>query len=173
VIRASGNTGIGAAMRAAVAEERRDQRVLEVQSMSDVVAHSTARPSFNAVLMSAFAALALALTSVGIYGLLSFQVARRTKEIGVRMALGARRRDVVAMVVRQGVVLAAMGIAIGNAGALGLTRFLESLLSRVRATDPATFLLVSALLLAIAALASYLPARRASKVDPLIALRYE
>jgi putative ABC transport system permease protein len=173
VVRASGSSGLGAAMRAAIAAERADQRVLEVRSMPEIVAHSVARPTFNAVLMSAFAALALALTSVGIYGLLSFQVMRRTREIGVRMALGAKRRDVVTMVVRQGVALAAIGIGIGIAGAVGLTRFLTSLLSGVRATDLTTYIFVSTLLLAIAAFASYVPARRASKVDPLIALRHE
>ena len=173
VVRSTGSPQVGAAMRAAVAAEQPEQRVLDVRSMADVVAHSVARPSFDAILMTAFAALALALASVGIYGLLSFQVARRTREIGVRMALGARRGDVVAMVVRQGVALAGIGIAIGLAGSAALTRFLASLLSGVRATDPATYIIVSLLLLAIAALASFLPARRASRVDPLVALRHD
>jgi putative ABC transport system permease protein len=173
VVRASGNAALGTALRRAVAAVRPDQRVLNLQSMSDVVAHSMARPTFNASLMSIFAALALALTSVGIYGLLSFQVARRSQEIGIRMALGAKRADVLFMVVKQGAFLAVIGLAFGVAGAVVLTRFLSSLLSGVRATDPLTYALVSALLLVMALLASYFPARRASKVDPLVALRYE
>jgi ABC-type antimicrobial peptide transport system permease subunit len=141
--------------------------------MSDVVAHSMARPTFNASLMSTFAGLALALTSVGIYGLLSFQVARRTREIGIRMALGAKRSNVLFMVVRQGALLAAIGIGLGVAGAVALARFLSSLLSGIGAADPLIYTLVPVLLLVVALLASYLPARRASKVDPLVALRYE
>jgi predicted permease len=173
VVRASGNRSMGTALRGAVAAVMPGQRVLDVQSMSDVVAHSMARPAFNASLMSTFAALALILTSVGIYGLLSFQVARRTREIGIRMALGAKRASVLLMVVRQGAFFAASGIAFGVAGAIVLTRFLASLLSGVHTTDPLTYAAVSALLLAVALLASYIPARRASKVDPLVALRYE
>jgi ABC-type antimicrobial peptide transport system permease subunit len=123
--------------------------------------------------MSTFAALALALTSVGIYGLLSFQVARRTQEIGIRMSLGAQRASVLFMVVKQAALLAAIGIAFAIGGAIVFTRFLASLLSGVRATDPLTYALASVLLLAVALLASYIPAQRASKVDPLVALRYE
>ncbi|MGA8026288.1 MAG: ABC transporter permease [Bryobacteraceae bacterium] len=173
VVRASGNAALGAALRKAVTAVRPDQRVLNLQSMSDLVAHSMARPTFNASLMSTFAALALALTSVGIYGLLSFQVARRTQEIGIRMALGAERASVLFMVVKQGAFLAAAGIAFGLVGAVVLARFLSSLLSSVRATDPLSYALVSVLLLLVALVASYVPARRASKVDPLVALRYE
>ncbi len=173
VIRASGNSSNGTALRRAVAAVKPGQRVLNVQLMSDVVAHSMARPTFNASLMSTFAGLALALTSVGIYGLLSFQVARRTREIGIRMALGAKRPSVLLMVVKQGAFLAVIGVAFGLAGAVALTRFLSSLLSGVRATDLLTYVAVSALLLLVALLASYVPARRASKVDPLVALRYE
>jgi ABC-type antimicrobial peptide transport system permease subunit len=141
--------------------------------MSDIVAHSVAGPTFNASLMSTFAALALALTSVGIYGLLSFQVARRTREIGIRMALGANRANVLFEVVKDGAFMAAAGIAIGVAGALLLTRFLSSLLSGVRPNDPFAYAAVVPLLIVVALLASYIPARRASKVDPLVALRYE
>jgi putative ABC transport system permease protein len=160
-------------LRKAVTMARPNQRILNVQPMSDVVARSMARPSFNASLMSTFAALALALTSVGIYGLLSFQVARRTREIGIRMALGAERASVLAMVVKQGALLAAAGIAAGAVGAVLLTRFVSSLLTGVRTMNPLIYVLVSVLLLLVALLASYIPALRASKVDPLVALRYE
>jgi len=173
VVRTSGTPLIGAGLRRAIVAARPGQRVLNLESMSNIVAHSVARPMFDASLMATFAALALVLTSIGIYGLLSFQVARRTQEIGIRMALGAKRGNVLAMVVSQGALLAAIGIGIGLAGALAFTRLLTSLLSGVRVTDPLTYALVSLLLLAVALLASYLPARRASQVDPLIALRYE
>ncbi|HXJ91931.1 MAG TPA: ABC transporter permease [Terriglobia bacterium] len=173
VVHAGSSLALGAALRQAVTGVSPDQRVLEVQPMSDIVAQQVAHPSFNALLMGIFAALALALTSVGIYGVLSFHVARRTQEIGIRMALGAERGNVLLMVVGQGALLAALGIAIGLAGALALSRFLSSLVSGVRTTDPAVYGLVSLVLLAVALLASYIPARRASKVDPMVALRYE
>ena len=173
VVRANGNPTLGAALRGAVAAVNPDQRVLNVQSMADIVARSVARPTFNALLMGIFATLAMLLTSVGIYGVLSFHVARRTQEIGIRMALGARRANVLRMVVAEGVVLVALGIGIGLAGALALSGFLSSLLSGVRATDISTYAAVSGVLLAVALLASYIPARRATKVDPIVALRYE
>ena len=173
VVRANGSLALGAALRGAVAAVNADQRVLEVQAMSDIVARDVARLAFNALLMGVFAGVALFLTSVGIYGVLSFHVARRTHEIGVRIALGARRASVLRMVVAQGVVLATVGIGIGLAGALALSRFLASLLSGVRASNPVTYAAVSGVLLVVAVLASYIPARRATKVDPLVALRYE
>jgi len=173
VVRANGNPALSAALRGAVAAVNPDQRVLNVQSMSDIVARFVARPTFNALLMGIFATLALVLTSVGIYGVLSFHVARRTQEIGIRIALGARRANVLRMVVAEGVVLVTIGIGIGLAGALALSRFLSSLLSGVRATDISTYAAVSGVLLAVALLASYIPARRATKVDPMVALRYE
>jgi putative ABC transport system permease protein len=147
--------------------------VLNLQSMSDIVSRSVARPTFDALLMGLFAALAIVLTSVGIYGVLSFHVARRTQEIGIRMALGARRANVLRMVVREGVVLVMAGIGIGLAGALALTRFLSSLLFGVTPRDPLTFAAVSLLLIVVALLAAYIPGRRAAKVDPIVALRYE
>jgi len=173
VIHARGSLALGAALRQAVTGVNPDQRVLALQSMSDIVAQQVAHPSFDALLMGIFAALALVLTSVGIYGVLSFHVARRTQEIGVRMALGAERGNVLLMVVGQGALLALVGIGIGLAGALVLSRFLSSLVSGVRTTDPAIYALVALALLAVALLASYIPARRASKVDPMVALRYE
>jgi len=132
-----------------------------------------ARPAFNTLLMGLFAALAILLTSVGIYGVLSFHVARRTQEIGIRVALGARRANVLRMVVREGLVLVLAGIGIGLAGALALTRFMSSLLFDVTPRDPLTFAAVSLLLIVVALLAAYIPARRAAKVDPIVALRYE
>ena len=173
VVRGTGNSSLNTILRKAVTAVRPNQRILHLQPMSDIVARSMARPSFNASLTSAFAALALLLTSVGIYGLLSFQVARRTKEIGIRMALGAKRASVLFMVVKQAALLAVTGIAIGAAGAVLLTRLLSSLLTGVGTTSPLIYTLVSLLLLLVALLASYLPARRASKIDPLAALRHE
>ncbi len=173
VVRGTGNSSLSSVLRKAVTAMRANQRILNLQPMSDIVARSMARPSFNASLMSTFAALALILTSVGIYGLLSFQVARRTKEIGIRMALGAKRASVALMIVKHVALLAVAGIAIGAAGAVFLTRLLSSLLAGVRTTNPLIYTLVSVLLLFVALLASYLPAWRASKIDPLVALRYE
>ena len=116
---------------------------------------------------------ALVLTAIGVYGLLSFSVARRTNEFGIRMALGASRGEVLKLVLKQGVTLTAIGLVVGLAAALALTRSLSSLLFVVRPTDPASFLVVSGLLLSVGLLASYLPARRATQVDPMVALRCE
>ena len=173
VVRTNAKADVGAAIRGAVVAVNPDQRVLDVQPMSDIVAQSVAHPSFDALLMGIFAALALALTSVGIYGLLSFHVARRTQEIGIRMALGAKRESVVLMVVGQGVSLAALGIGIGLLGALVLSRLLSSLVAGVRTTDIPAYAAVSLLLLAVTVIASYLPARRAAGIDPMAALRHE
>ncbi len=132
-----------------------------------------ARTSFTLVMLAIAAAVALALGLVGIYGVISYIVSQRTREIGVRMALGAGRRDVRAMVLRQGMVLAVVGVVVGLVAAVGLTRVMSSLLYGVEPTDPITLAAVAALLTAVALVASYLPARRASRTDPLEALRFE
>jgi ABC-type antimicrobial peptide transport system permease subunit len=141
--------------------------------MSDVFDEELSSRNTQMTLVGTFAGLALLLASVGLYGVLSYSVAQRTAEIGVRVALGAQRSAVVRGVVRTALVLGAIGIALGLTGALGLTRLLESFLFGVSATDPATFGSVAALLLVVAALASYVPARRAASVDPMAALRAE
>ncbi len=132
-----------------------------------------AQTSFAMVMLAIAAAVALALGLVGIYGVISYVVSQRTREIGVRMALGADRRDVSRMVLRQGMILAGIGVAIGLLAAVGLTRLMSSLLYGVEATDPVTFGVVAGLLTAVALVASYLPALRASRTDPLEALRFE
>jgi putative ABC transport system permease protein len=147
--------------------------VKKVQTMSEMIASSFERQRFNMTLLSIFAAIALVLASVGIYGVISYSVSQRTHEIGIRMALGAQRLDVLRLILKQGLLLAFFGVVIGIAASLALTRFLSSLLFSVSATDPIIFLAISLLLSSVAILACYIPARRATKVDPMIALRYE
>jgi ABC-type antimicrobial peptide transport system permease subunit len=147
--------------------------IFGLQPMSDTVADALARPRFLSLLLGAFSVISLAMAAVGIYGVMSYSVSRRTQEIGVRMALGARSSDVLMMVLGQGTKLAAIGVAIGLAGAVALTRVMSTLLFEVSVTDPATFTAVVALLAAVTLLACYIPARRATKVDPMIALRRE
>src|SRR5438034_1279036 len=147
--------------------------VFDVASMEELVSASISEPHFNALLLGSFAALALILATVGVYGNVSYSAAQRTHEIGIRMALGAQKGDILRIVVGQGIILALLGVAIGIVGALALTRFLVSLLYGVKPTDPLTFTAVSVILTSVAVLASYIPARRAMRVDPMVALRYE
>ena len=147
--------------------------VAQVRSMSEVLSISFAEQRFNALLLAIFAGVALLLASVGLYGVLAFTVAQRTREIGIRMALGAQARDVLRLVLRQGLTLSLLGVAAGVCVSLAGTRVLARLLYGVAPTDPATFAAVALVLLTVAFLASYVPARRAMKVDPMVSLRYE
>lgn len=144
-----------------------------VRSMHDALAHSVVKQKFAMVLLGIFAGLALLLASIGLYGVMSYSVSQRTREIGIRMAVGAQRSDVLKLVVRQGMILTALGVAVGLAASFGLTRLMSTMLYGVSATDAITFLGVSALLAAVALLACWVPARRASGVDPVVALRAE
>jgi putative ABC transport system permease protein len=173
VVRTGSSVLSAGLVRSALAEVNPRQTVERFRPMEDVVSATMTDSRFDAYLFGSFAALALLLSAIGVYGLLSFSVARRTNEIGTRMALGATRGDVLRMVLRQGLLLVWIGLFLGLAGALALTRSLETLLFGVRPTDPASFAAVAILLLAAGMLASYIPARRATKVDPMVALRYE
>ena len=146
---------------------------MKVRTMDQVSLDSTARQNFNLLLLGLFAAMALLLAAVGIYGVMSYSVEQRRHEIGIRMALGAGRSDVLNLMVIQGFRMTLIGVGIGILGALALTRFLSGLLFGVKPTDPLTFLVVALILTAVALLACYIPARRATKVDPMAALRYE
>ncbi|HEY6271566.1 MAG TPA: FtsX-like permease family protein [Terriglobales bacterium] len=145
----------------------------DIQTMEDLLYDSVASPRFDARLFGILAALALALTLVGIYAVVSYAIRHRTREFGVRIALGAESGDILQLVLKRGVVTVLAGVVIGLAGALSLTRFLHSLLFDVSPLDPATYAGVAAMLVAVSLLACYIPARRATKVDPMVALRYE
>ena len=141
--------------------------------MEDYLALDLGRARFQTMLLGLFAGIALLLTAVGLYGVMSFTVLQRTHEIGIRVALGAGRADVLRMVLSKSLALTGVGLAIGMIGASMLTRLLANLLYEVKPTDPATLVAVSVVLIAVSALASYIPARRAARVDPMVALRYE
>jgi ABC-type antimicrobial peptide transport system permease subunit len=161
------------AVRGEIAAIDPGQPIYQVATLEQTLSNSVAPRRFNMLLLGIFAFIALALATVGIYGVMAFSVTLRTHEIGIRMALGAERRDVLGLVVREALRLTLVGILLGVAGAWALTRLLTSFLYDVRPTDPLTFLVVPAGLVAVAILASYIPARRAAKVDPMVALRYE
>ena len=174
VVRTKGEPlSIAGSLRNAVHAIDPDQPVSAMRPMTEWVDSSVTQSRYLTTLFGLFAALAMILAATGIYGVMSYTVAQRTHEIGVRMALGARRADVLKLVVGQGMVLTAIGVALGLLGAFGLTRVMASLLFGVTTKDPMTFTVVAALLLAVAFLACFVPARRATKVDPLVALRYE
>ena len=154
-------------------QDAADLPVAHIRSMDQIINHSTARDQFNTILLGTFAFLAILLASIGLYGLMSYSVEQRTLEFGIRVALGADSPLLRNMVVRQAMTLAAVGIGIGLAAAYGLTRLMVTLLYKVKPTDPTVFALVAALLGSVAFLASYLPARRVLRVDPIVALRYE
>jgi putative ABC transport system permease protein len=161
------------AVRREVTQLDPDLPVSKVATMEEVVAESIWQPRIYAMLFAVFAGGALLLALIGIYGVMAFLVQTRTHEIGVRMALGASARDVFKLIVGRGMKLTAVGVVIGIVGAIALTRLIHSLLFNTSATDPFTFILISLLLSLAAFFACYIPARRAARVDPLVALRYE
>jgi predicted permease len=174
VIRAPGDSGaIAAAVRRELGAIDSNQPIARVRTMDEWLARVVAAPRYQTTLLALFAALAMCLAGVGIYGVMSYSVNQRTREIGVRMALGARRWNVLGLVLRQGMGLVVIGVAIGLIGAFALTRVIGSLLFDVGARDPATFSSVAILLSAVAFIACMIPAQRATKVDPMVALRYE
>jgi putative ABC transport system permease protein len=170
---ASDQTQLAGELQEIVSGLQGDVPVTQVELLHEWVQEAVSGPRSTASLFATFATLALALGAIGIYGVISYSVSQRTREIGIRMALGARRTEVLRLVVGQGTRLALIGVATGLVGALALTRLMGSLLYGVRATDPLTYLAVAVLLMIVAVSASYLPARRAMQVDPIVALRYE
>jgi len=170
-------TGGASALTQAIEREvhalNKDLPVFDVKTMNERIRDATSRARFSAVLLAVFAAIALVLAAVGIYGVMSWLVTERTREIGIRMALGAASGDVVALVARRGAMLALAGISIGVAGALASTRVLATLLYEVKPGDPATYGAMAAVLAGVALAACYIPARRACSVDPSRALRAE
>jgi predicted permease len=169
----SSAAGLVSAVSNAVHDVDREMPLRDILTMDDLVANSLTQQRFNMLLLGAFAGLALLLAGVGIYSVLSYSVRRSVREIGIRMALGAQLSDVLRSVVLEGMKPTLLGVAIGAGGALALGRVLSGMIYGVRATDPLTFLAVAVLLAVIALLASFIPAYRATKVDPMVALRYE
>jgi putative ABC transport system permease protein len=161
------------ALRGALNEINKNQPLVNVRTMEDSMATSVAQPRFRTWLLGLFAVLALLLSTIGIYGVMSYSVTQRVHEMGIRIALGAQPRQVFQLVTGQGLRLALLGVGIGCVASLALTRVLRSFLYDVSALDPITYFSVAVVLVSVGLLASYLPARRATKVDPLIALRYE
>jgi putative ABC transport system permease protein len=174
VVRTGGNPrAVTAMVRSLMASVDPSIPVYRVETMNEYLSASVAQPRFNTLMLGIFAALALVLAAVGLYGVISYSVAQRTHEFGIRMALGAQPQTVLKLVLREGLVLALAGVGIGLAGAFGLTRLMSSLLYGVKSSNPLVFAGVAAILIGVALLASYIPGRRATRVDPIEALRYE
>jgi ABC-type antimicrobial peptide transport system permease subunit len=166
-------TALFDSIRSVVQSQNSQNVIFGPQTMNEVIADSLAAQRFSMILLNAFAVVALLLASVGLYGVISYLVGQRTHELGVRFALGAQRTDVLRLVVNHGMKMALGGVALGVVAALGLTRLLAGMLYGVSATDPATFAIIALLLVMVALLACFVPAWRATKVDPIIALRQE
>jgi putative ABC transport system permease protein len=174
VIRTRGEPGgIARAARAEIAALDASLPVAQIRTMDDVMSMANARPRFLAALLSLFSGVALLLAELGIYGVMSYLVAQRTSEFGIRMAIGAQQGDVLWLVIRQGLLLGAVGVTLGALGAVALTRYLKGLLFGVNTLDPSTFAAMAVALTAAVLLACFLPALRATRVDPIRALRYE
>jgi putative ABC transport system permease protein len=170
---ASAQSGVLSAIRSNVRDLDSALAVYHVRTMNEVIAEAMQDTTVQAFLLAVFAALALLLAAVGLYGVMAYLVTQRTREIGIRRALGAQQTDVLRLVLAHGAKLILLGVAIGIAASLGLTRLLAALLFGVSARDPLTFTVVSVVLAVVALAACYIPARRATRVDPIVALRYE
>jgi ABC-type antimicrobial peptide transport system permease subunit len=174
VVRTGGDQqSMAAAVRNELRKIDRDQPITEITTLAQLRSRSVAQQRLNTLLVGLFAAIALALAAIGVYGVISYSVTQRTHEIGIRVALGAQAGDVLKLVVGQGMALVLIGIAVGLAASFALTRLMEGLLFDVSATDPLTFIVIALLLSFVAMLACWVPARRATKVDPMVALRCE
>jgi putative ABC transport system permease protein len=173
VVKTLGNPGSFATSVRSVVQSVDPNLPVKFESMEQLFSKSIADRRFNMFLLGSFATLALVLSMIGIYGVMSYSVSQSTHEIGIRLALGAERRDVLRMIMSKGIVLAAVGLVIGAGGAFALMRVMTSLLFGVTVTDPSTFAIAICGLLTVTILACFIPARRATKVDPVIALRYE
>jgi len=166
-------SSVAAAIRQEVRKMDKDLPVTDVAMMPDIIEASVAQPRFRTFLLGLFAAMALVLAVIGIFGVISYSVSCRTNEIGIRVALGAQSADVLKQVLVEGARLVAIGLALGLAGSLAATRLIATLLFGVKPTDPLTFAAVAAILASVTLAACYIPARRATRVDPIVALRYE
>ena len=162
-----------AALRARIFEVDKFTAITHIRTLEQIISDSVAQPRFNTLLLTLFAGIAMTLAALGLYGLMTYAVSERTREIGIRMALGAEANRILRLVVGQGLMVVTVGVGIGLAGAAALTRMLTGLLFGVSTTDPAVFAIIAFLLAAVALLACWLPARRAARVDPMEALRCE
>jgi putative ABC transport system permease protein len=174
LLRAAGDpAGLAGAVRREIHSLDPALPVASIRSMDDVLSAAQSRPRFLTLLLTLFSSVALVLAAVGLYGVISYSVARRTSEIGIRIAMGAQSSDVLKMVLGQGLRLGLCGVAAGAAGAFALTRLIRGMLFGINAFDPLTFAAMAVVLIAVTVLACYVPAQRATKVDPMVALRYE